>query len=81
MLNTLMLVGRLTRDVEVTTYESGKEVARITLAVSRSYKNVDGLYETDFIDCVLWDGLAKNINEYCKKLYSITTSFKTKRRR
>lgn len=62
-----MLVGRLAQDVEVKTLESGKEVTRISLAVNRSFKNPDGIYEVDFIDCVLWDGLAKNIHEYCKK--------------
>lgn len=66
-MNTVMLVGRLAQDVEVKTLESGKEVTRISLAVNRSFKNPDGIYEVDFIDCVLWDGLAKNIHEYCKK--------------
>jgi len=67
MLNTVMLVGRLAQDVSIHTLDSGKEVVRISLAVNRSFKNPDGIYEVDFIDCVLWDGLAKNINEYCKK--------------
>lgn len=62
-----MLVGRLVQDVEVNKLESGKEVARISLAVNRSFKNADGMYEVDFIDCILWDGLAKNIQEYCKR--------------
>lgn len=66
-MNTVMLVGRLAQDVEVKTLESGKEVTRISLAVNRNFKNPDGIYEVDFIDCVLWDGLAKNIHEYCKK--------------
>ncbi len=66
-MNTVMLVGRLAQDPEFRTTESGKNVIRISLAVNRSFKNPDGLYETDFIDCTLWDGLAKNMNEYCKK--------------
>lgn len=67
MVNTVMLVGRLAQDVEVKTLESGKEVTKVALAVNRGYKNPDGIYETDFIDCVLWDGIAKNTSEYCKK--------------
>ena len=63
-----MLVGRLAQDIEVKTTETGKEVTRVSLAVNRSFKNPDGIYEVDFIDCVLWDGLAKNIDEYCKKV-------------
>ncbi len=66
-MNTLMLVGRLATDIEVKTLESGKEVTNVLLAVTRSYRNADGTYDTDFIDCTLWDGLANNINEYCKK--------------
>lgn len=67
MVNSVMLVGRLAQDVEVKTLESGKEVTKVALAVPRSFKNPDGLYETDFFDCILWDGLAKNASEYCKK--------------
>ena len=40
---------------------------QITLAVPRSYKNADGEYETDFIDCVLWNTIASNTAEYCRK--------------
>lgn len=67
MLNNVVLVGRLAKEVEVKELESGKKVANITLAVPRPFKNADGEYETDFIDCVLWDGIASNTAEYCKK--------------
>ena len=33
----------------------------------RSFKNMNGEYETDFINCVLWDSVAKSTVEYCKK--------------
>ena len=67
MVNSVMLVGRLAQDIEIKKLDSGKEVTKVALAVPRSFKNVDGLYETDFFDCILWDGLAKNASEYCKK--------------
>lgn len=67
MLNQVVLVGRLTKEVEVKELENGKKVANITLAIPRSYKNADGEYETDFVECVLWDGVATNTSEYCKK--------------
>ena len=67
MLNQIVLVGRLAKEVEVKELESGKKVSNITLAVPRSFKNVDGEYETDFIDCVLWDMVASNTKEYCHK--------------
>ena len=66
-MNNVMLVGRLVSDPEAKKLESGKEVTNITLAVNRSFKNVDGIYETDFIDCVLWEGLSSNFCEYCHK--------------
>jgi single-strand DNA-binding protein len=67
MLNQMVIVGRLVRDPELRETENGKKVTNITLAVPRSYKNTKGEYETDFIDCVLWTGIAESTTEYCKK--------------
>ena len=67
MLNQIILVGRLTRDIEVHKSESGMSVATISLAIPRSFKNSDGNYDTDFIDCVAFDMVAKNTSEYCNK--------------
>jgi len=67
MLNQIVIVGRLVRDPELRQTEGGKKVTNITLAVPRSYKNSSGEYETDFIDCVLWTGIAENTTEYCKR--------------
>ena len=67
MVNSVMLVGRLAQDIELKKLDSGKEVTNVALAVNRSFKNPDGTYDTDFFDCVLWEGLAKNACEYCKK--------------
>jgi len=61
------LVGRLVKNPEVITTENGKQVSNITLAIPRGFKNSNGEYETDFINCVLWDTVAKNTAEYCKK--------------
>ena len=47
MLNQIILVGRLTKNPEVIEHEKIKRCA-IDLAVSRGYKNIDGIYETDF---------------------------------
>ena len=67
MLNQIVLVGRLVKTPELMQTESGKKVSRITLAVPRSYKNSEGEYESDFINCTLWTGIAENTAEYCKK--------------
>ena len=67
MLNQVILVGRLVRDPEVNETKNGNSVSKVTIAVPRSYKNVYGEYETDFIDCTLWKLMATNTKEYCKK--------------
>lgn len=66
-MNNVVLVGRLVRDPEVKKLDNEKEVSNITLAVTRNYKNEEGVYETDFIDCTLWNTIAKSTAEYCKK--------------
>lgn len=67
MLNQIILVGRLVQDPEIKELENGVKTSYITLAVSRSYKNADGIYETDFIPCLLYKGIAENTTKYCKK--------------
>ena len=67
MLNQVVVVGRLVRDPENIETENGSKGAKITLAVSRSYKNVDGIYETDFLDARLFASVANSTVEYCKK--------------
>lgn len=67
MLNQLVVVGRLVKEPELRKTEAGKNVTNITLAVPRSYKNSNGEYDTDFIDCVLWANVAENTTEYCHK--------------
>ena len=66
MLNQVVLVGRIVEDVKVDNFEERK-VVNVTLAVQRAYKNVEGVYETDFIPVTLWGGIAENTAEYCKK--------------
>ncbi len=67
MLNQSVIVGRLVRDPELYETDNGNKVTSITLAVPRSYKNMDGEYDTDFISCTLWKGVAENTVEYCHK--------------
>lgn len=67
MLNQIVLVGRLVKTPEVISTESGKSMTYLTLAIPRSFKNADGEYDTDFIDCVLWNTVAETTSEYCKQ--------------
>lgn len=68
MLNQVILVGRIVRDPELRETSDGKSVTNVTLAVSRNFKNSEtGEYETDFIRCTLWSGIAQSTSEYCSK--------------
>ena len=67
MLNQVVLVGRLVKNVKVYKADSGKKVTTVTLAIPRSFKNVEGTYDTDFIDCVAFDVTAENTASYCTK--------------
>lgn len=66
LINDVVLVGRLTKDPELIDTDNSKKRAYITLAVPRKFKNVDGIYETDFIRVTLWNVIALNTKEYCK---------------
>ena len=67
MINRAILIGNLTKDVEMATTNSGKNVARFTIAVSRRYTNADGERETDFLNIVVWNTLAENCAKYLQK--------------
>ena len=67
VLNQVVLVGRLTEDPTLVNTVNGKKVSSITLAVQRTFKNQDGIYEADFIRCILWNAIAASTTEYCKK--------------
>lgn len=68
-MNKVIVVGRLTRDPEMkyTIGESATAIARFSLAVNRKFKNADGEYETDFINCVAFGKTAEFIEKYFNK--------------
>lgn len=66
MLNSVIIMGRLTADVEIRTTSNGLSVARFTVAVERNYKSGDKR-ETDFINCVAWRGTAEFVSRFFKK--------------
>lgn len=67
MMNRVILVGRLTKKIELRYTTSNKAVAQFSLAVNREFKNKNGEYETDFINCELWGKQAETISKYTQK--------------
>ena len=68
-MNKVQLVGRLTRDPEIR-YSQGENAtatARFSVAVNRRFKNSEGNYDADFINCVAFGKSAEFIEKYFKK--------------
>ena len=66
-MNKALLIGRLTRDPELRTTPTGRNVCQFSIAVSRNFTNANGDREADFINCVVWDKQAENLVKYQKK--------------
>ena len=54
MINNVVLIGRLTKDIDLRYTASGSAVGSFTLAVNRNFTNQNGEREADFINCVIW---------------------------
>ncbi|GIN93358.1 single-stranded DNA-binding protein [Siminovitchia terrae] len=67
MLNRVVLVGRLTKDVDLKYTPNGVPVASFTLAVNRSFTNQQGEREADFINIQVWKRQAENAANYLSK--------------
>lgn len=66
-MNKAILVGNLTRDPEQRTTSSGIAVTSFTVAVRRRYRDADGNYQADFINCVAWRSTAEFVAKYFTK--------------
>ncbi|MHB8157806.1 MAG: single-stranded DNA-binding protein, partial [Desulfocucumaceae bacterium] len=67
MLNRVILIGRLTKDPELSYTQSGTAIAKFTLAVNRSRPNQQGEREADFIPIVVWQKQAENCANFIGK--------------
>lgn len=67
--NKVILMGNLTRDVEMRTTTGGQNVANFSLAVSRTWRDQNGQQQeqTSFINCVAWSKAGEIIAQYVKK--------------
>lgn len=67
MLNRVVIMGRITQDLEVKQTQSGVACLQFNVAVERNFKNANGEHDTDFIACVAWRESAEFINRYFGK--------------
>lgn len=67
MLNTVVLTGRLTKDVDLRFTKSGTAVGSFTIAVDRQFRSANGERETDFISCAIWRKSAENLAKFTHK--------------
>lgn len=67
MINRVVLIGRLTRDVELRYTTNGAAVASFSLAVNRQFTNANGERDTDFINAVIWRKAAENFANFTSK--------------
>jgi single-strand DNA-binding protein len=79
-MNKAVIIGRLTRDPEIRSTQTEKEVCTFTLAVDRNFKSKDGQKETDFINCVAWGKLAEIVAKNLTKgrLCAVTGRIQTR---
>lgn len=71
MLNSVNLIGRLTKDVEIKKTQTGKEVATFSIAVGRQIKREDkdnpNVTKADYPTIVAWNHIANFVDIYCKQ--------------
>ena len=68
-MNKVMLLGRITRDPEIR-YSNGENAnanCRFSVAVNRKFKNAEGQYDADFINCVAFGKTAEFVGKFFKK--------------
>lgn len=66
-LNSVVMIGNLTRDPELRYTPSGVPVCTLRLAVSRSFPNQQGEVETDYFNVIVWRNQAEKCAEYLSK--------------
>ena len=78
-MNKAILIGRLTKDPELRTTPTGRNVCQFSVAVSRNFTNANGEREADFINCVAFGKTGETIAQYITKgrQIAVTGSIRT----
>ena len=66
-INKVILVGRLTKDIELKSTQSGTNYVQFDLAVGNGKDKAGNERPTDFINCVAWEKRAENLSVYVHK--------------
>ena len=66
-MNKVILMGRLTREPELKQTPNGVNVCSFSIAVNRRYKNTEGNYDADFVNCVAWRQTGEFVSKYFAK--------------
>ena len=79
-MNKFIGLGRLTKDPELRSTQSGLKITSFTLAINRNFKNKDGNYDADFLNCQAFKSTAEFIEKYFKKgsMMAITARAQTR---
>ena len=79
-MNKVILMGRLTKDIEMRQTPNGVSLARFSIAVTRRFKNSNGEYDADFINCIAWRKTGEFIARYFQKgsMIAIVGSIQTR---
>jgi single-strand DNA-binding protein len=64
MINSVILTGRLTKNIDLRQTSTGKAMTYFTLAVNRVFKKEQGVSDADFITCVAFGAQAENMARY-----------------
>lgn len=67
MFNQVVLIGRMTKDPDLRFTPEGNAVSNFTLALNRTFKNADGEYDADFVNCIVWRKTAEITADFCQK--------------
>ena len=80
MINNVVLVGRLTKDIDLKYTGSGTAVGTFNLAVNRNFTDQNGEKKSDFVNCVIWRKSAENMANFTRKgsLVGITGRIQTR---
>ena len=66
-MNKVCLTGRITKNIELKYNQNNVAITSFTLVVTRKFKNQNGEYESDFINCIAYKSTAELLNKYVKK--------------